>query len=125
MPKDDLTAVFVEHMSLGKYGPDKRSAKNSFLYEISPEQMASYTPAQLAEILSQRDHVILTTAPPPSLASPELWLTSQLKRSTRHLPEIATVPALPVIKRGFPSPELTADSRSASAATGMAKTRPG
>ena len=59
MPKDQLTAAFVEHMSLGKHGPDKRSAKNSFLYEISPEQMASYTPAQLAEILSQRDHVNL------------------------------------------------------------------
>ncbi len=44
-------------MSLGKYGPDMRCRKNSFLHEITQEQMKFYTPAQVAVILAQRDNV--------------------------------------------------------------------
>ncbi len=55
--QDAVAAIFAEHMSLGRSGPDKRAERNSFLREISAEQMASYTPAQLATILSQRDGV--------------------------------------------------------------------
>jgi len=44
-------------MSLGKHGPDARRKQYSFLNEITPEQMASYTPDQLADILEQRENV--------------------------------------------------------------------
>ncbi|KAK4232178.1 hypothetical protein QBC38DRAFT_439473 [Podospora fimiseda] len=55
---DPLGQRFAQEMTLGKYGPDVRCRKNSFLNEISVEQMQSYTPQQIARILSQRDHVI-------------------------------------------------------------------
>jgi len=44
-------------MSLGKFGPDARAEKYSFLKEITTEQLYTYTPPQVAKILSQRDNV--------------------------------------------------------------------
>ena len=52
-----IDEIFANEMSLGKFGPDKRTQKYSFLKEITTEQLHSYTPSQLHMILSQRDHV--------------------------------------------------------------------
>jgi hypothetical protein len=46
-------------MSLGQWGPDKRQDKYSVLREMSQEQMQTYTPQQLATILTQRENVSL------------------------------------------------------------------
>ncbi|KAK3400963.1 hypothetical protein B0T20DRAFT_347316 [Sordaria brevicollis] len=54
---DDLGCAFAEKMTLGKHGPDVRREDYSFLNEITPEQMASYTPSQIRKILSQRENV--------------------------------------------------------------------
>ncbi|KAK4177261.1 hypothetical protein QBC36DRAFT_372003 [Triangularia setosa] len=55
---DQLGYGFSEQMSLGKHGAEARSEKYSFLDEISLEQLCSYTPEELKEVLSQRDHVL-------------------------------------------------------------------
>jgi hypothetical protein len=39
-------------------GAEARSNKLSFLKELTPEQMATYTPAQLVTILEQREKVV-------------------------------------------------------------------
>ncbi|KAK4200519.1 hypothetical protein QBC40DRAFT_173632 [Triangularia verruculosa] len=54
---DRLGQDFSEQMSLGKHGQEARSEKYSFLDEISHEQLCSYTPAELKEVLKQRDDV--------------------------------------------------------------------
>ncbi|KAK3356898.1 hypothetical protein B0T25DRAFT_537672 [Lasiosphaeria hispida] len=54
---DGLGVAFSGKMSLGKCGPDVRREKYSFLNEVTSEQLQSYTPAQLAIVLSQRDNV--------------------------------------------------------------------
>ncbi len=51
-------------MTLGKFGPDARSKKHSLFNEISAEQMRSYTPQQIAVVLSQREDV----SPSPTTA---------------------------------------------------------
>lgn len=50
-------------MTLGKFGPDARSRKLSLLNEMSAEQMHTYTPQQIATVLTQRENVS-----PPSTA---------------------------------------------------------
>ncbi|KAK0711698.1 hypothetical protein B0H67DRAFT_647047 [Lasiosphaeris hirsuta] len=57
---DELGVFFSSKMSLGKCGPDVRLGKYSFLNEVTPEQLQSYSPAQLAIVLSQRDNVHTT-----------------------------------------------------------------
>ncbi|KAK3692025.1 hypothetical protein B0T22DRAFT_446202 [Podospora appendiculata] len=54
---DLLGQTFQNKMTLGKYGPDARAEKFSFLKEITPAQLSSYTPHQLATILEQREKV--------------------------------------------------------------------
>ncbi|KAK1749374.1 hypothetical protein QBC47DRAFT_395927 [Echria macrotheca] len=54
----DLLGDFMsKYMGLGKFGPDVRSKKYSFLKEITPEQLQTYTPTQLLNILEDRDNV--------------------------------------------------------------------
>ncbi|KAK4447058.1 hypothetical protein QBC34DRAFT_440324 [Podospora aff. communis PSN243] len=54
---DELGHVFAKQMSLGKFGPDRRYKKYSFLAEITEEQLHTYTPTQLGEVMTQRDIV--------------------------------------------------------------------
>ncbi|KAK0637371.1 hypothetical protein B0T17DRAFT_628210 [Bombardia bombarda] len=55
---DALGQFFTQQMTLGKYGADVRIQKYAFLKEITPEQLASYTPDQIAVILAQRDKLL-------------------------------------------------------------------
>lgn len=57
---DFLGQTFEAQMTLGKYGPDARADKYSFLREITNEQLRTYTPDQLVTILLQRDNVRAT-----------------------------------------------------------------
>jgi hypothetical protein len=68
---DDIGRQFADQMSLGKFGPDRRSKEDNILDEMSPEQFCSYTPEQLDTLLSQRENV---SQPPPAVAVP-LFLT--------------------------------------------------
>lgn len=54
---DEIGRAFANEMNLGKFGPDMRTQKYSFLNEITTDQLHTYTPSQVALILSQRDHV--------------------------------------------------------------------
>ncbi|KAK4152665.1 hypothetical protein C8A00DRAFT_34644 [Chaetomidium leptoderma] len=54
---DNLGSHFAGEMSLGKFGADARSKKNSLLNEMSAEQLSSYTAEQLDTLLSQRESV--------------------------------------------------------------------
>jgi hypothetical protein len=54
---DSTGDIFADKMTLGKFGPDARREQHSFLKEITPEQMASYTSEQLSTILEQRENV--------------------------------------------------------------------
>jgi hypothetical protein len=60
---DDIGVQFADQMSLGKFGPDRRSGEDSILDEMSPEQLCSYTPEQLDILLSQRENA---SRPQPS-----------------------------------------------------------
>ncbi|KAK1779307.1 hypothetical protein QBC45DRAFT_139508 [Copromyces sp. CBS 386.78] len=59
---DGIGCHFADKMTLGKNGPDARHEDYSFLREINPEQMVSYTPSQIQKILSQRENVKNTIA---------------------------------------------------------------
>ncbi|CCC11464.1 unnamed protein product [Sordaria macrospora k-hell] len=59
---DGIGCHFADKMTLGKHGPDARHEDYSFLREITPEQMVSYTPSQIQKILSQRENVKNTIA---------------------------------------------------------------
>ncbi|KAJ4394954.1 hypothetical protein N0V85_006741 [Neurospora sp. IMI 360204] len=59
---DGIGCTFAEKMTLGKHGPEARHEDYSFLREITPEQMVSYTPSQIQTILSQRENVKNTIA---------------------------------------------------------------
>ncbi|EAA33486.1 hypothetical protein GE21DRAFT_3967 [Neurospora crassa] len=59
---DGIGCRFAEKMTLGKHGPEARHEDYSFLREITPEQMVSYTPSQIQKILSQRENVKNTIA---------------------------------------------------------------
>ncbi|KAK4237288.1 hypothetical protein C8A03DRAFT_16167 [Achaetomium macrosporum] len=54
---DSFGDDFAEEMTLGKFGPESRRKQHSFLNEVTPEQMSSYTLQQLALILEQRENV--------------------------------------------------------------------
>lgn len=61
-------------MTLGKYGANLRTRRYAFLKEITASQLATYTPDQLATILTQRDHVrFYGSRPTACLIS---WLTN-------------------------------------------------
>ncbi|KAK3301648.1 uncharacterized protein B0T15DRAFT_405376 [Chaetomium strumarium] len=55
---DSLGDAFAEEMTLGRFGPDARRKQHSFLNEITPEEITSYTLEQLSTILEQRKNVI-------------------------------------------------------------------
>ena len=59
---DGIGWAFADKMSLGKHGPDVRHEDYSFLQEVTPEQMVSYTPEQIHRILNQRENVRLPIA---------------------------------------------------------------
>lgn len=54
---DLLGLSFGQKLPLRPRSAESRSDKYSFLKELSPEHMGTYTPAQIAAILEQRDHV--------------------------------------------------------------------
>ena len=64
---DGISLGFSDEMTLGRYGPAARWEKYSFLKEITQEQMCTYTPEQIATILSQRDDV-RSCDPPPGVS---------------------------------------------------------
>ncbi|KAI0017352.1 hypothetical protein F4780DRAFT_796531 [Xylariomycetidae sp. FL0641] len=51
-----------EHMSQGPRSPEKRADKLSFLSELTPEQLQTYTPEQVATILKQRENLLNVAA---------------------------------------------------------------
>jgi hypothetical protein len=54
----DLVGLsFGDHFGAGLRSAASRSDKLSFLREITPEELNTYTPAQVAIILEQRHHV--------------------------------------------------------------------
>ncbi|KAI1500992.1 hypothetical protein F5X99DRAFT_384069 [Biscogniauxia marginata] len=55
---DLLGLSFSEQISPGARGPERRSDKFAFLKEITPDQMKTYTPDQIATILKQREHLL-------------------------------------------------------------------
>ncbi|KAH7308101.1 hypothetical protein B0I35DRAFT_104258 [Stachybotrys elegans] len=57
---DDLGHFFTSKLTIRDRSPTARQDKLSFFDEISEEQMASYTPYQIARILRQRDNVHAT-----------------------------------------------------------------
>jgi hypothetical protein len=56
---DDVGRMFASHMSLGRFGPDKRADPYALLREMTEEEMRMYTPGQIATLLWQRDKVCL------------------------------------------------------------------
>jgi len=55
---DRIGERFIDDMTLGRFGADVRARSPShFLREISAEQMMSYTPEQLADIIDHRTNV--------------------------------------------------------------------
>ena len=54
---DSLGNVFGNEIRPGLRSPERRASKLSFFEEISPEQMKTYSPTQVANILQQRENV--------------------------------------------------------------------
>ncbi|AEO69557.1 uncharacterized protein THITE_2012147, partial [Thermothielavioides terrestris NRRL 8126] len=54
---DKCGMAFAGEMTLGKFGADARSNPHNLFNELTPEQLASYTPEQLAILVSQRENV--------------------------------------------------------------------
>ncbi|KAK4106948.1 hypothetical protein N658DRAFT_491572 [Parathielavia hyrcaniae] len=54
---DVIGAMFADQMSLGSFGPDRRSKEASILDEMSAEQIANYTAEELVTLLVQRETV--------------------------------------------------------------------
>lgn len=54
---DLLGQSLCGQLSVRERSPAAREDKFSFLKEITPEQMASYSPEQIATILRQRENV--------------------------------------------------------------------
>ncbi|SPQ26079.1 2a88e24e-5101-4d22-8a93-ce1ee90c4278 [Thermothielavioides terrestris] len=59
---DNCGMAFAGEMTLGKFGADARSNPHNLFNELTPEQLASYTPEQLAILVSQRENVHRTIA---------------------------------------------------------------
>ncbi|KAI1641020.1 hypothetical protein F4809DRAFT_637150 [Biscogniauxia mediterranea] len=55
---DLLGLSFSEQISPSPRGPERRSDKFAFLKEITPDQLRTYTPQQIATILEQRQHLL-------------------------------------------------------------------
>ncbi|KAI1423849.1 hypothetical protein F5Y12DRAFT_798005 [Xylaria sp. FL1777] len=55
---DCLGTVFSNEISPGPRSPEKRADKLSFFGEITPEQMRTYSPSQIATILQQRHDLL-------------------------------------------------------------------
>ena len=69
---DDTGELFADKMSLGKHGPDVRFDKYNFLREVTPETLQSYSPDQVAFLLSQRENV-RQPDPLPLILQEEEW----------------------------------------------------
>ena len=54
---DELGKTLIKDVKPPKRGSELRSKNFSAIKEMTPEQMASYTPSQLATILEQRENV--------------------------------------------------------------------
>ncbi|KAK3334034.1 hypothetical protein B0T19DRAFT_145170 [Cercophora scortea] len=76
---DLLGQTFQNSMTLGRYGPDVRAEKFSFLKEITPAQLSSYTPHQLATILEQREKVARTISEERSSSENPVFQYARLK----------------------------------------------
>ncbi|PQE15712.1 flagellar motor protein [Rutstroemia sp. NJR-2017a BBW] len=61
---DELCDIFPTPPSPRKRSPLARSSKLSFLDEITPEQLKTYTPAQIQLILNQRSQLLEVLNPP-------------------------------------------------------------
>jgi hypothetical protein len=59
---DEIGTMFTSAMSLGKFGPDRRADPYALLQEMTPQQMRTYTPEQIATLLRQREEVRKATS---------------------------------------------------------------
>ncbi|KAI0526642.1 hypothetical protein F5B22DRAFT_655765 [Xylaria bambusicola] len=86
---DFLGTVFGNEIRPGLRSPERRASKLSFFEEISPGQMKTYSPTQVATILEQRENVlnIVSQQHQASDSTPPLYYPSgSYRRNSLKLP---------------------------------------